>query len=160
MRDAERHRLALIRYFTRHWGPGPEVEDLVQEALLRLIRSPQQVDNEEAYVVRIAANLLRDRQRRDQSHHTKQHVTLDDTISFLATEEPGCDRVYESRRQMDQLMAALEELSPRCRQVFLLQRYEGWTYTAIAKHLGISASAVEKHMMRALLHLQTRLTER
>lgn len=160
MCDPERHRPALTRYFKRHWGRGPEAEDLVQEALLRLIRSPRPIDNEEAYVIRIAGNLIRDKLRREQSRQAKQHVPLEDNISFLATEEPGCERVYESKRQWERVLAALQELPPRCCQVFLLQRYEGWTYTAIAKHLGISASAVEKHMMRALLHLQARLTDR
>ncbi len=160
LRDVECHRPVLTRYFRHHWGRESDIEDLVQEALLRLIRTPRDIDNEEAYVVRVAGNLIRDRLRRDQSHLAKQHIPLDDNIAFLATEEPGCERVYEGKRQWDQLLAALEELSPRCRHVFLLQRYEGWTYTAIAKHLGISASAVEKHMMRALLHLQTRLTDR
>ena len=159
-RDFECHRPVLTRYFRRHWGRESEIEDLVQEALLRLIRSPRPIDNEEAYVVRIAGNLIRDRLRREQSHQAKQHVSLDENIAYLTTEEPGCERVYESKRQWDQVLAALHELSPRCCQVFLLQRYEGWTYTAIAKHLGISASAVEKHMMRALLHLQTRLMDR
>ena len=55
--------------------------------------------------------------------------------------------------------SSLDELPPRTSRAFLLQRYEGLTYSAIAKQLGISVSAVEKHMMRALLHLQARLAD-
>ena len=106
-----------------------------------------------------AANLLRDRFRRERSHHTGLHDPLDDSLHELPSEEPGTDDVYASRERLERLLSALDELSPRCRQVFLLQRYEGMTYTAIARQLQVSVSAVEKHMMRALLHLQARLAE-
>ncbi|MBP6799442.1 MAG: hypothetical protein KA124_15220, partial [Luteimonas sp.] len=38
--DAERFRPLLIRYFRRHRADEADVEDLAQEALLRLLRSP------------------------------------------------------------------------------------------------------------------------
>lgn len=157
--DAQRFRPMLLRYFRRHLHHEADAEDLAQEALMRLVRSPTRVEHAESYVLRIAANLLRDRFRRDRSHHAGQHGPIDDTLHELPSEEPGTDDVYESRERLERLLSALDELSPRCRQVFLLQRYEGMTYTAIARQLQVSVSAVEKHMMRALLHLQTRLAE-
>jgi RNA polymerase sigma factor (sigma-70 family) len=156
---AQRFRPMLLRYFRRHLQHEADAEDLVQEALMRLVRSPTQVEHAEAYVLRIASNLLRDRFRRDRSHHAGLHEPLDDTLYELPSEEPGTDDVYASRERLERLLSALDELSPRCRQVFLLQRYEGMTYTAIARQLQVSVSAVEKHMMHALLHLQTRLAE-
>ena len=161
MEPASHFRPMLIRYFRRHLGNGADTdaEDLAQEALIRLIRSPTQAANTEAYLLRIAANLLRDRFRRERSHHTGLHDPLDDSLHELPSEEPGTDDVYASRERLERLLSALDELSPRCRQVFLLQRYEGMTYTAIARQLQVSVSAVEKHMMRALLHLQARLAE-
>ena len=157
--EIERLRPLLARYFRRHWPHDADIDDLVQETLLRLVRSPAQPDNTEAYAVRIANNLLRDRVRRDQSHHADQHTAFDDTLAWLPSEEPDCNRVYEGRKHLDRLLAALDELPPRTSRAFLLQRYEGLTYSAIAKQLGISVSAVEKHMMRALLHLQARLAD-
>lgn len=157
--DARRFRPMLLRYFRRHLHHEADAEDLAQEALMRLVRSPTQVEHAESYVLRIASNLLRDRFRRERSHHAGLHDPLDDTLHELTSEEPGTDDVYASRERLARLLAALDELSPRCRQVFLLQRYEGMTYTAIARQLQVSVSAVEKHMMRALLHLQTRLAE-
>lgn len=158
--DAERFRPLLIRYFRRHRADEADVEDLAQEALLRLLRSPVHADNAEAYLVRIASNLLRDRARRDQSRRADLHDALDENVVQLPSEEPDCGRVYEGRERLECFLSALDELPPRCRQIFLLQRYEGLTYTAIAKRLHVSVSAVEKHMMRALLHLQARLTDR
>lgn len=42
---------------------------------------------------------------------------------------------------------ALLELPERTRVVFALNRYEEFTYQEIAMRLGVSVSAVEKHMM-------------
>jgi len=155
----QRFRPMLLRYFRRHLQHDADAEDLAQEALMRLFRSPAQVDNAEAYVLRIASNLLRDRFRRDRSHHAGLHEPLDGTLHELPSEEPGSDHVYAGRERLERFLSALDELPPRCRQIFLLQRYEGMTYTAIARQLQVSVSAVEKHMMRALLHLQARLAE-
>ncbi len=156
---AERLRPALLRYFRRHLDNDTDVEDLTQEALIRLLRTPADIANAEAYLLRIASNLLRDRFRRDASRHAARHESLDERMHEWPSEEPGGDRVYEDRERLQRFLAELAQLPPRCRQVFLLQRYEGMSYTAIARRLEISVSAVEKHMMRALLHFQARLAE-
>lgn len=158
---AQRYRPALIRYFVRHLGMRDDAEDLAQEALERLARKSPDVDiaNVEAYLFRIASNLLRDRFRRDSSHHVHDHVSFDGLADSEPGEEPSSERVYEDRERLQAFVQALDALPPRCRQVFLLQRYEGLTYSAIAKRLQISVSAVEKHMMRALLHFDRSLGE-
>lgn len=158
---ALRYRPALVRYFVRHLGVRDDAEDLAQEALERLARKAPQVDidNVEAYLFRIASNLLRDRYRRDSSHHAQDHVPFDGLADSEPSEAPSSERVYEDRERLQAFLQALDALPPRCRQVFLLQRYEGLTYSAIAKRLQISVSAVEKHMMRALLHFDRRLGE-
>lgn len=154
-------RPMLIRYFRRHLGgEAADAEDLAQEALIRLIRSPTQAANTEAYLLRIASNLLRDRFRRDRSQRRPLHDSFEMELHDLPSEEPGGERVYEDKERLSRFLEALDQLPPRCRQVFLLQRYEGLTYTSIAKRLQISVSAVEKHMMRALLHFQARLADR
>ena len=71
----------LARYFRRHWRHESDIDDLVQETLLRLVRAPVQADNTEAYAVRIANNLPRDRARRDQSHRADQHTAYDETLA-------------------------------------------------------------------------------
>ncbi|WP_082607338.1 RNA polymerase sigma factor [Lysobacter sp. Root983] len=158
-RMIEQHRPALVRYFLRHLPNADDAEDLAQEALVRLMRMPSTADvlNVEAYLLRIASNLVRDRFRRDVSHCTQQHVSLDELTGDWPSEVPYGERVYEGNKRLQLFLSALDELSPRCRQVFLLQRYEGLTYSAIARRLEISVSAVEKQMMRALLHFDTRL---
>lgn len=156
-----RHRPALLRYFFRHLTSREDAEDLTQETLVRFSQQPAStlaaLANVEAYLLRIASNLLRDRFRRDRSRRTSDHVPLETVTHSWQSEEPSCERVYEDKERLQDFLRALDELPPRSQQVFLLQRYDGLTYSAIAKRLQISVSAVEKHMMRALLHLDVKL---
>ena len=54
------------------------------------------------------------------------------------------------------LAAILDELSPRTREMFLLNRLEGLSYTQLATRYGVTVSAVEKQMMKAIAHLNRR----
>ncbi len=54
---------------------------------------------------------------------------------------------------------ALNQLSPRTRAAFMLVRFEGLSYKATAAQLGISVSAVEKHVTKALRIVSIRLQE-
>jgi RNA polymerase sigma factor (sigma-70 family) len=55
--------------------------------------------------------------------------------------------------------AAVARLPPRCREVFWNNRVDGLSYAQVAAHLGISVSAVEKHMARACLLIDAMLND-
>lgn len=155
----QQYRPRLVRYFRNHLNTPEDAEDMAQETLVRIMRDPQatKVNNIEAYLMTIAGNLLRDRFRRDRTRHVGQHVPIDESADGWPTETVSGERVYQDRERLRTFIKHLDELPPRCQQVFLLHRYEGLTYNAIASQLDISVSAVEKQMMRALLHFSTRL---
>ena len=50
-------------------------------------------------------------------------------------------------------------LSPRQREVFLLNRVEGFSFVQIAEHLGLSMSMVEKHAAKAILAMTNWMEE-
>lgn len=58
------------------------------------------------------------------------------------------------REVNERIQQALEALSPKCRTVFSLSRYEELSYAEIAGQLDISVKAVEKHMGKALKHMR------
>ncbi len=53
-----------------------------------------------------------------------------------------------------ELKQAIEELSPQCRQIFHLARYQQLTYSQIAQKLDISVSTVKSQMLRAIEKLK------
>ena len=55
------------------------------------------------------------------------------------------------------LKLALQEMTERCREVFLMNRLHGLTYNEIADALHVSVKTIEADMGKALRHLRARL---
>jgi RNA polymerase sigma factor (sigma-70 family) len=151
-------RPGLIAFFARRVGSITEAEDLAQEVYLRLARSSEQdLRDSSAYVFQVAANLLRDRGRR-------QAVRGRYALSVSAEPSREIDqldpyRVAVGREALSTLARALDDLPDRTRQIFLLYRYEQVSRQTIAESFGISVSAVEKHVYRAMAVLTERLRD-
>lgn len=75
-----------------------------------------------------------------------------------APEQPSAAAALEARQALEALDQALSELSPRAREIFILHRVNGLPNAEIAERCGISVSAVEKQLARALRHCQKRLS--
>jgi RNA polymerase sigma-70 factor, ECF subfamily len=78
----------------------------------------------------------------------------------LPPEEPVA-RAGGSAEAMSETEAAVrravDALPPRCREIFLLSREDGLSYSGIATTLGISIKTVETQMGRALKALRSAL---
>jgi RNA polymerase sigma-70 factor (ECF subfamily) len=153
---SRRLRRPLEQFFERRLGRSSDIEDLVQEVFERLLRqkSLHTLERLDGYVFTVAANLLRDRARKG-SLKTTELVDLEQTA--VVSEEITPERVLLGQDSMNRFLAAIAELPERTRTVLMLRRFEGLEFKAIASQLGISVSAVEKHMMRAMDALSRRL---
>jgi RNA polymerase sigma factor (sigma-70 family) len=129
-----------------------ETEDLIQEAFLRLRQYDRErvVRHPEAFLVRTVLNLLTDRRR-----HRRNVVETPDGLEMLSLVDPSPtpDVVLEGQRRLLHFKAGLRALSPRQREVFILNRIEGYSFAQVAERLGITVSMAEKHVARALLFL-------
>ena len=143
----------LRRFFVKRGVTPSEADDLTQDVYVRIARmnGVDTVREPEAFLFQTAANLLRDNIRRAHSRRTKHHVSVED--GHLATVVSAPDRVLEGKQSLEGVLRVLAALTVRQRAVFMLHRFEGMTYGQIARHLGISTSAVEKHMMKAIAQL-------
>jgi RNA polymerase sigma-70 factor (family 1) len=61
----------------------------------------------------------------------------------------------EFRQFSETVMRGIASLPPRRKQVFTMSRFEGMSYEEIARRLEISKSAVNQHIVEALLFLRT-----
>jgi RNA polymerase sigma factor (sigma-70 family) len=127
-----------------------DADDLIQEAFLRLQLYCQDkpVEQPEAFLVRTALNLSIDERRSARYRHTVAAGV--DTLQLVDTRPPP-DEVFATQERLLRVKRALDALSPRAREVFLLHRAEGYSYGQIAERLGVSVSTVEKHMAKAAL---------
>jgi RNA polymerase sigma-70 factor (ECF subfamily) len=153
---SRRLRPALMRYFQRRTASVSDAEELVQELFLRLLRRADlfALENLDGYVFEAAANLARDRVRRQKARGGR-HIDIADIEA--ATDEPSPEQVVDARKRLDLMLLALDGLPPRARAIVILRRFENLTYRQIAERLDISVSAVEKHMVRSMSALRTAL---
>lgn len=150
---ARRYGNALQLFFIKRGLSRAEAEDLTQEVYLRIARMDDvsAIRKPEAFLFQAAANLLRDKVRRDRVRHSMDHVPIDSCQ--LPAEDTSPFRVLAGKQSLEGILRTLNALPTRQRDVFVLHRFEGLTYTQIGAKLGISVSAVEKHMMKAIARI-------
>ena len=150
---SESARVSLTQYFRRRVHNTAEVDDLVQEVFLRLVvrGEGEAIEHVRGYIFQTAASVLADRHRRRSVRHAHDHVQFDEEVHAEA--DFDSEHLLVVRETLRSATAALLALPERTRVIFILRRLEGFQYEEIATRLGISVSAVEKHMLRAARHL-------
>ena len=144
---------ALARYFRARVRNPSEIDDLVQEVFTRIAarQDGAPVEHLDRYIFQTASSVLADRARRQRARRAELHVEFDpDRHSGV---EFDAHRTLSGREELGAVTACLLNMPERTRNIFILHRLEGRKYRDIAVQLGISVSAVEKHMARAVLHL-------
>ncbi len=157
-----RFRASLLAYFMRRTGSAQEAEDLTQETFVRLIGSHsfEMADEAQAFVFRVASNLLRDRGRSQIRMRRFATVPLDapsgEKFEPRLVEDINPERVLIAKENLVEVLACLDELGERTKNIFILFRLEGMKQKDIAAYYGIGLSTVEKHVMAAALRLAKR----
>jgi RNA polymerase sigma-70 factor (ECF subfamily) len=152
----------MRRFFQARLGGQADVEDLVQELYLKVQAiTGEVIDNPPAYLYRLASNLMLDRLRRAKrtgARETEWRRANHATIGVLdVADTPDAESAVIARQRLERLSQALTTLSPVTQQVFRLHKFEGLTHVETAAKMGISRSAVEKHVSLALGHLIKRV---
>jgi len=129
----------------------------VQEVFLRIVRrgDAENFENLDGYIFQTAASVLKDRYRHRRVRAADRHEAFEPDLH--GGSQVGPDEALLGREALGAVSAVLMELPERTRQVFVLRRLEDMSYREIAVRLGLSLSAVEKHMLRAVRLLRIRL---
>jgi len=141
---AERSR--ILRLLHKIVGSRAVAEDLTQDTLLRLWGRPVSLADR-GLLFQTAKNLAIDYLRGQRVRRRHQETTLPEQASVVF---PQPDEAVASREELQLFVAALKSLPDRAQRIFLLNRLDGLSYSAIAARLGVSVSTVEKDMMLAL----------
>jgi RNA polymerase sigma-70 factor (ECF subfamily) len=144
----------IRRYIGRRIACRDTVADLAQETFVRLLSADQTpaADKSRAYLFRIAEHLTIDHYRRQAPLAGKQ-VSLDDCAD-LPCPAPAPERHAMARQELRRLQAAIDDLPPRCKAVFLRHKFDGMPQKALAAEYGVTLNAIEKLLIRALLQLR------
>lgn len=157
-----RFRRPLMSFFMRRLRNAAEAEDMTQEVLLRVIEASRlrPIEKASAFVFSVATNLLRDQRRKAVRAGVPVHVPIDEALASelesQLQEDFSPERVLLSKDTLADALSLLDELGERTRDIFILFRIENMKQKDIAALYGIAQSTVEKHVMKAVLHLATR----
>jgi RNA polymerase sigma factor (sigma-70 family) len=145
-----RYHDSLIHFLRQRLRRPDDANDVAQEAYIRMMQyqNSRSIRSPSSMLFRIAINVANDLGRSEQVRHVSDQCRVDDLE--LASDSPSPEREISAQQELALLRAAIDELPPKCRQVFLLSRVRRMTYPEIAVHCGISVKMVEKHISRAL----------
>lgn len=96
-------------------------------------------------------NYLRDNRKFDQ-----YILNIENLLEIPEYEE--ADSMVENELKV-KIDTAIQELPEKCRDIFVMNRYENLKYHEIAERLQISVKTVETQMSKALQHMRIRLAE-
>lgn len=150
----------LQRFLLRRVRNEQSAKDLEQEVYLRLLRiaNEELVRSPEAYVYRIASNLIGQAAAQD-----RVPVQFDSEAAARAAEQlhddsPPPEDIYDEQEREQRLAQIVAQLPAMQKAVFMLARYQGLSHAEIAGRFGISVHTVKKHMLRAICHCRQALT--
>ena len=130
-------------------------EEVAQEVMVELWRRRHVMDTD----VTLRAYLLRSVRNRALNHLRHLRVRRETTgdVEAQYNEPVASDQPVVAKELAEAVKIALDELPPRCREIFDLSRVHGLKYAEIAESLGISQKTVEAQMGKALRVLRERL---
>lgn len=133
--------------YAMHYLKGDvfEAEDVVQDCFVKLWEVNP--DNVRAFLYTAVRNECIDRLRK--SHPEIISFSPYDLDGIISDEEARDRSVLEA-----QLWERIEGLPERCREIFLMSKRNGMTYSEIAEELGISVKSVEHQISRALKRIR------
>ncbi|SLM48872.1 ECF subfamily RNA polymerase sigma-24 factor [Nitrospira japonica] len=147
------HEEDLFRFLLRRIKCVFTARDMTHDLFLKISAQGEtaHIQNQKAYLFRMAANLATDYLRVEQN---RAHI-LAETNELLWGDTDGRDpeRISIAREELARSERVLAQLPLLSRKIFHLNRFEGKSYPEIANELNLSPSTVEHHIRTALRQL-------
>lgn len=144
------HKRQVWLYCLKIVGDKDVASDVFQETFIRIhekIGGFKGTGSLTGWIFRIARNLCYDSLRRIQNHPSVDEV--DELVSPTNS--------YDAIEYREELMQALEELTPEHREIIILRELQGFSYQDIANLTGVSLASVKVRLFRARERLRIAL---
>jgi RNA polymerase sigma-70 factor (ECF subfamily) len=147
----------LKRWLLRETGNADDAADLAQESFVRWLDfgacRPRYGSKPRAFLFQVAQPDSGPMARQQPSRFATQPGS---TVGHQWHNRFG--RVYSGVQTAAAIITrSIEELPPRCREAFKLHKFDGLSHHDVARRMGISRNMVEKHIIKALLYLRSRI---
>lgn len=142
----------LCGYVLKLSGDPDLAEDVVQDVFIKLWESRAEIKiktSVKSYLYKACHNTFIEIMRASTKEANLLETLKWETLSKLQPDE-GSGNI----QKVEIINLAIEQLSPKCREAFLLSRYNQLKYKEIADVMGISVKTVEIHISKALTQLR------
>ncbi len=148
------HFAALCSYAVKFLKDPEQAKEIVHEAFINLWEKRDTIDASKpvkAYlytsVYNRSLNYIRDH---------KKFTKLDLNV---VEEQQGAEEFNDHDNLEKKIQEAIDKLPEKCREVFMMSRFDELKYSEIAEKLNISVKTVEAQMSKALKVLREHLSE-
>lgn len=148
--EVQPHEPALRRFLRKHVTSAADVDDVVQESFIKLLRarSVGPIRSAKALLFTVARNTASNVFRKQRIFGP---VPVDELPEWRVLDgEQDVTHAVNQRLQLDLLGDVIAGLPDRCRRIVLLRVADGLSYADIAAELDVSESTVRTQMARAL----------
>ena len=143
--------IPMVRRIVRaRVGAHPQVDDLVQEVLVRVLAAEDRIEPGmlEPYAIATARNVVASMWRQDDRAARNRHRVHD------PTEPDAPDELVVASEEQEAVNVALERLTARERQVLLAHEVSGQDTHSLAEESGSTAGAVAAQLKRTRARLR------
>lgn len=153
----------LVIFASKFTTDIQDARDIVQDVFLNLWNKPGFTPSSPGpYLFKAVKNKclnhIRHQKTSDKPTEDLSRYIQEFESSLYLREENPLHSLLETELE-EKIQAAVNLLPEKCRQVFILSRKENLQNKEIAKKLGISVKAVEKHITKALAFLRKELKD-
>lgn len=162
----EREQSRLRNFIRRRVADRRDAEDILQDVFCELVEANRllmPIDHVTGWLFRVARNRITDLFRKKKPESFTDAAVESDEGELLRLEEllpssdEGPEALYLRGALLEALEAALAELSPPQREVFLAHEIEGLSFQQISAATGVGVSTLLSRKRYAVLHLRDRL---
>lgn len=148
------HHHWLFSWLRKKLGCEHSAADVAQDTFMRILGSSQLlfgIQEPRAYLTTTAQRLLIDRARRAAI----EEAYLTELALWMQEEDfhPSAEQSAQVLEMLNLVGTALQPLSVRAQEAFLLHYFHGETHSSVAAQLGVSTKSVQKYLIQALVAL-------
>ena len=150
---------SLMRFAFRYFKRPQDIEDVVQEAFVKVIEAQQdrEIRHLRSYMYQTVKNLSL--KKLDKSEYRLTETVGEFTEDMTALLSISLEEQFESRQKMDLFCQTVRRLPKKCQRSYILRRVYGLSYKEIAEKMDISVKTVEHHLTKAALRCTLMIDE-
>lgn len=134
-----------------------DAADVVQESFAKALAADKArpIRDPLHFMFRVVRNTALSRLRDRARHPVRGFAAQED----FASSDPSVERALLASERLRRALAIIERMPERRREAFVMHRVEELSYPQIARRMGVSIKAVEKHISLAMAQLHREIED-